>query len=723
MGILKNLSIKNKLQASIILTSSIVLLLASAAFVTNDLLNFRRNMVADLFILADLIGISSTAGVIFQDNFTTEENLAALKAHSHITLTYIFSKDGKLFASYYKDKSEKPKYSTLKDYYFRHLHDQNINKIQDNYFIAKNHIDIFKQIIFKGKVIGTIYIQSDLDAFNQRLFWTITIMGIVMLLSLILAWFLAFRFQRLITAPIYHLLDTMKSVSKYQNYSLRAEKITDDELGKLIDGFNEMLKKIEKREIELAEARDQAMIANKAKSAFLANMSHELRTPLNGILGYAQILERDKNLNPEQKKGINIIKRSGEYLLTLINDILDLSKIEAGKLELSPTEFHFINFLNSIVELFQLRATQKEITFTYEFSKRLPVGIYGDEIRLRQILINLLSNAVKFTKSGTVSFMVDYYNNKLHLKIADTGIGIASDKLETIFLPFQQSGEQKYRAQGTGLGLSITKTFIEMMGGDLQVESVLGEGSTFWMALDLPVASHLSELETVETKKIIAYKNLPNKPRLTILVIDDNYENRLIIKELLEPLGLNVVEAVNGKEGLEKTKELCPNLIIMDLIMPEMDGFDSTRQIRKIPQFKEIPIIAASASVFEHHRKESFNAGCNNFIAKPIYDNELLNLISKYLHLEAIYEETVESVTTEEETNSEELSLLPTEQAKILLNLAMIGDIEGIFEFVEQLKQLDKQLVPVATRICELANQFDNEKICELAQKSLEKTT
>ena len=698
-----------------------MLLLASAAFVTNDLFSFRRNMVADLFIFADLVGINSTAGLIFKDNFTTEENIAALKAHSHITLTYIFSKDGKLFASYCKENIKKPKYSTLGEYYFQYVNQEN-NQIKDNYFFSKNHVDIFKQIIFKDKVIGTVYIQSDLDAFNERLFLAVSIMGIVMLFSLILACWLASRFQAIITAPIYRLLETMKLVSTNQNYSLRGEKISDDELGKLIDGFNEMLEQIEKRDTELAEARDQAMTANKAKSAFLANMSHELRTPLNGILGYAQILNRDNNLNPNHKKGIDIIQSSGEYLLTLINDILDLSKIEAGKLELSPNEFHLVNFINGIAELFKMRAEQQEITFSYEFSKRLPVGVYGDEIRLRQILINLLGNAVKFTQAGTVSLKVDYYNGKVHFKVADTGMGIATDKLDTIFLPFQQAGEQNYRAQGTGLGLSITKKLISMMGGKLQVESVLGEGSVFWMALDLPVTSHQLEADSVKKPIIIGYHNLPNLP-LKILVIDDNYENRNIIKQLLKPFGFNVIEAVNGEDGLDKAIKFCPDLIVMDLIMPKMDGFESTREIRKIPEFKKLPIIASSASVFKHHREDSLKAGCNAFLAKPIYDKELFELISQYLHLEAIYEETSVSTENPEEIKISELQKLPAEQATILFNLAMIGDIAGILEFADNLKQSDTQFLAVATRICELANQFDNEKLCELAENSMENVT
>jgi len=764
MRILSNISIKNKLRIIIILTSTIVLFLALTAFMMDEFFNFRRQMVNDLFVLADLVGINSSAGLLFDDSFTTEENIAGLKANKHIILTHIFSKKGNLFASYFReglDQTSLSTHSTLDKYYSTHKKVQSADQIiEENYFFHDNHVDIFQPIIFEDEFIGTVYIQSDLDAFNERLFWAINIVITILLVSLLLAFILASKFQRLITVPIYQLLTTMKAVSQNKNYSLRAQKTVDDELGHLVIGFNKMLVQIEKRDIELgqyhnhledmvgqrtaeltqkttelAEARDQALAANKAKSAFLANMSHELRTPLNGILGYAQILKKDKSLNSRQKEGINIIQRSGEYLLTLISDILDLSKIEAGKIELYPSEFHLAQFLNSIAELFKMRATQKGIVFHYEFPKNLPTGIHADEKRLRQILINLLSNAIKFTKQGEVRLKIDYYHQKLVFHVSDTGMGISEEELECIFLPFRQAGDPNYKAEGTGLGLSITKKLVEMMGGQLQVESTLGQGSSFWIDLDLPVTWDMIDEQLIEKPNIIGYqgKNIKgtgdrgqeigdrDSEKYQILVVDDKWENRTVLIEMLTALGFEVIEAVNGKEGFEKACASPPDLMIMDLMMPVMDGFEATRQIRQVPKLSKIPILAASASVFEFHRQESINAGCSDFIAKPIRGDELLDLIGKHLQLTWIYEEKTATVAVVEAQSTIAQPVIgpSKEQASDLFDIAMIGDINGILEKIEQLENADAQLAPFANQIREFANNFELEKISEFVQKYL----
>ncbi len=711
MRIFDNSSLKNKLRVIILLTSGIVLFLASVAFVTNDILTFRRNMVTDLFVLAELVGINSTAGLLFKDNFAVEENMQALKANKHIVFAKIFNKKNKLFVTYFKkdvDKTSLPNFPTLTEH----------QNIKDNYIFnfSKDYVDIFRKIYTnKNKFVGTVYIRSDLEAFYKHLFWAGSIITIIMILSLLLALILAFKFQKVLTAPIDSLLGTMKAVSKFQDYSLSARKMNNDELGILVDSFNDMLAQMKNHETELAKARDQAMAANQAKSAFLANMSHELRTPLNGILGYAQILSKDRQLNEQQKTGIGIIQRSGDYLLTLISDILDLSKIEAGKLEIFPAEFHLKPFLNSLAELFKMRAQQKEIEFIYKFSDNLPISVSGDEKRLRQIVINLLGNAIKFTKQGQVSFSVEYYENKFIFKIIDSGIGIAKEELENIFLPFQQAGDKNSKEQGTGLGLSITKKLIDRMGGKLHVDSVLGQGSTFWVELELPVISTMvEEAKLIDTPQVIGYKNSENP--LQILVVDDNWENRAILQNLLEPLGFKIINAVNGIEGVKLASEHQPDLILMDLVMPEMDGFDATREIRNITALKETPIIAASASVFEEHRQLSLDVGCNEFLDKPIRESELLDVLKRFLNVEWIYEK-LQDINIEA-TEEQPLVMLSTEQATSLMTLAKSGNIKGIIVFA---KQLDSEPTPMANKIIDLAKSFDINGLRNLAQEMLEK--
>ncbi|MDM8561306.1 ATP-binding protein [Candidatus Parabeggiatoa sp. HSG14] len=471
------------------------------------------------------------------------------------------------------------------------------------------------------------------------------------------------------------------------------------------------------------KAQREAEFANRAKSTFLANMSHELRTPLNGILGYTQILHRDKTLNIKQQEAINVIHRSGEYLLTLISDVLDLSKIEADRIELYPTDFHFEDFLQSIIEIFEIRVKQKEISFIYEKLSHLPKGVRADEKRLRQIIINLLSNAIKFTKEGGVSFKVGYHNGKIRFQVEDTGVGIAPEELEHIFQPFQQVGDKNTRAEGTGLGLSITKKLVEMMEGQLQVKSILGKGSTFWMALDFPEVSDLVSPHKTEEPVIVSYEGKSHQ----VLIVDDKAENRSVLINLLTPLGFDIIEAVDGQDCVNKTREHKPDLILTDLVMPIMDGFEATRQIRRIPKFKDVIIIMISASVFECHKQQSMDAGCDDFLPKPIRADDLLKLLENHLKLTWVYYEEGETSETEgkngeiePEQETGKLVGPSKEQATILFDLAMKGNLKAVVKQLEEFEQSDPKLKLFANKIRTLAKNFDEEKICDLVEQYLE---
>ncbi|MFB2974772.1 CHASE2 domain-containing protein [Microseira sp. BLCC-F43] len=491
--------------------------------------------------------------------------------------------------------------------------------------------------------------------------------------------------------------------------------------------------RVEERTAQLQAAKLAADTANIAKSEFLANMSHELRTPLNGILGYAQILQRSKKIQIKEKEGIDIIYQCGSHLLTLINDILDLSKIEARKLELHPTDFNFHNFLTGVAEICRIKADQKGIQFISPNLSILPLWVKADEKRLRQVLINLLGNAIKFTDKGSVTFKVEVIGNgtnynqlpitQIRFSIEDTGIGMSEEQLENIFLRFEQVGDKARQIEGTGLGLAITQKIVNLMGSQIEVRSRLGEGSIFGFDLELPLAVGTKKNYPERRDKIIGIKG--EKP--SILIVDDRRENRSFLVNALAAIGFATIEATNGQEGIDVATKSAPDLIITDLAMPVMDGLEMIQQIRSDSQFQERAIIVSSASVFEIDRQKSLSAGANEFLPKPVQIDELLRMLEKYLKLEWLYEEESDSANLQDTSLSGEeivsAAILAPEKAELLTlyDLAMMGNLQGIEEACKKLEQKDANYAPFATELRQLASSFALEKIEEFIKNFIDK--
>ncbi len=493
---------------------------------------------------------------------------------------------------------------------------------------------------------------------------------------------------------------------------------------------------------ELVTATEKAELASQAKSIFLANMSHELRTPLNGILGYAQILNRDPDLTTTQSDGLSIIYNSGQHLLTLINDALDLAKIEARRLELTPAPLAFPAFLDDIAALMSMAAHQKGLQFFYEPDPNLPLFIQADEKRLRQVLLNLLGNAVKFTEQGSVTLRVSnkqgstgaresLYSSAphppaplLHFEVDDTGPGIPADQQEKIFQPFEQVGDSRQREQGTGLGLVISRQLVELLGGKIQVESPPAQskietGSRFWFEARFPIAEAVEPVKTPRPQ-ITGYKGA----RRRVLVVDDKSSNRLVLLNLLEPLGFVVNLAENGQEALDVAKQTRPDLILMDLVMPVMTGFEAIAALRDTPELADIPIIAVTASVLTMDQVQSRRIGCDNFMAKPVEADKLYELLAQYLNLEWTRDQEQRRDAVQSAGDYVQASAMmtppPPTELEALYELARMGNMRGLQDRAGQLEKLDERYRSFAQTIQTLAANLEDDKIITLLAQYLD---
>ncbi|MGB3532336.1 MAG: ATP-binding protein [Microcoleaceae cyanobacterium] len=478
-------------------------------------------------------------------------------------------------------------------------------------------------------------------------------------------------------------------------------------------------------ELDLAKAKDAAEAANRSKSEFLANMSHELRTPLNAILGFSQLMGQDISLQPEQSKMLQVINNSGEHLLGLINSILDLSKIEAGHMVFERTSFDFYDLLNNLEQMFQFKARSKGLILKFILAPDLPQYIQTDEGKLRQVLINLLSNAIKYTKAGDVTLQIQIapsassgHDCQVLFEISDTGVGISPNEIDSIFDAFIQSETGRQSHQGTGLGLSISQRYIQMMGGEITVESQVEEGSQFKFYIQAGLTNAAKISPQNQHKKVI--KLTDNQPEYRILIADDCWENRQILLKLLKYVGFQVSVAENGAVAVEVWQQWKPHLIWMDMRMPAVDGYEATRRIRSLDQTHQTVIIGLTASAFEQDRGEVLACGCDDFVRKPVSLSKILEKMAQYLGVDYIYtEDTAQKLDTnsihfsnpEIDWRQQILQAMSPEWMAQLHQTTLIGRDQEMLELIREIPQEYESLAQFLTH---LTDNFEFDKILQI---------